>query len=235
MRFARTRCAMVLTASLAIGVAGPAMAETSRTYDLPGFDRVRNGSSLDVVVTRGAQSVTASGPADLLDRLDITVSQGTLHIRMKDKSWSWWKRDDPARVRVSLPALRGAAVNGSGNMDVTGGSGERFQAGVNGSGDITLREIGARSVELAVNGSGNLRIAGRATEAAMAIKGSGDIDAVALPVETAQIAVDGSGNVTARASRQASLAINGSGDVVVQGTGNCTKAVRGSGNATCRP
>jgi hypothetical protein len=215
--------------------AGKSGGQASRTFDVPAFDRVRNDTSINVVIDRGAQAVAAEGSAELVNRLELTVRDGELKIDTRDeRGWHMGWRKSRAELRVRVPMLSGVSTNGSGDMRVNGGGGERFQADIAGSGNMVLAGINARQVAASIRGSGDMQISGRAEATSLAIKGSGNIDAAKLDAATARIAIDGSGDISARATRDASVAISGSGNVLVQGTERCQKSVSGSGEITCR-
>src|SRR4051794_34559030 len=67
----------------------------SRSFNVRGFDRVSlRGSDNVVVRVGGAESVTATGPQDVLDKLEVKVVDGELRIGREKHSWSWgWSSD----------------------------------------------------------------------------------------------------------------------------------------------
>lgn len=214
--------------------AGPV---TQRSYQLTGFDAVGSGGSQDVIVTvGGAYSVRAEGVAEALDRLEIEVEDGTLKIGNKRGShWNrGWSGNRPkTTVFVTLPAIRSAAVAGSGDMRVDRVQGDRFQASVAGSGDLEIGQIQATETKFSVAGSGNIKAAGTAQTSSILIAGSGDIDAGGVQVRTASASIAGSGNIRIHASETANISILGSGDVEVAGSARCNVTKRGSGGVRC--
>jgi Putative auto-transporter adhesin, head GIN domain len=218
----------------ATGVSGPA---GTRTYAVSAFDAVSLAGSDNVRVVRGpAASVSASGPAKELDRLDIRVDGSTLKIGRKRESWGMnWSGGPGVTVTVTTPGINRAAIGGSGDMTIDKVSGERFEGSIGGSGDLELADAQVTRAELSLAGSGNIRIAGRATNAEMSIAGSGDIAAERLASQTAEISVAGSGNVRAAATGKAKISLVGSGDVTVKGTKDCEVSKIGSGEARCEP
>lgn len=116
------RTATLLLATLA--VAGPAAA-ADRRFDASGFDRVALGGSDDVVIRQGnGFSVVATGEADDLEKLEILVEKGTLKIGRKKGNWGWGGKD--VTVAVTMPALRGVAVSGSGDLKADKGGADTF-------------------------------------------------------------------------------------------------------------
>ncbi|CAA9541079.1 MAG: hypothetical protein AVDCRST_MAG23-2068 [uncultured Sphingosinicella sp.] len=210
---------------------------TQRSYQLSGFDAVGSGGSQDVIVTvGGAHSVRAEGVAEALDRLEIEVEDGTLKIGNKRGSnWNigWGGNRPKTTVYVTLPAIRSAAVAGSGDMRVDRVQGDRFQASVAGSGDLDIGQILVAETKFSVAGSGNIKAVGTAQNSSVSIAGSGDIDTGGVQVRTASASVAGSGNIRIHASETANISIVGSGDVEVSGSAKCNVSKRGSGGVRC--
>jgi hypothetical protein len=207
-----------------------------RSFNLAGFDRVALAGPHDVIVTVGpAHSVRAEGDRDTLDKLDIRVEGGGLKIGMKKGNWSFgWSKDRPkTTIYVSLPAIRGAAIAGSGDMQIDRVEAERFSGSIAGSGDLRVAAMRAGQADFEIAGSGNISAAGSAGRAAVEIAGSGDVDLAALEARTASIEIVGSGDVRAKAMETANVSIMGSGDVTMSGTARCTVEKRGSGSVRC--
>lgn len=211
----------------------------SRNFALAGFDEVALRGSDDVEIAVGkAFSVSATGPEAVLDRLEISVEDGVLKIGRKANS-SWhigWpgKGENGVKIVVTMPAMSGARLSGSGNMSVDQAIADAFKVSLAGSGNLKIGNVQAKSVELDLAGSGNIEIAGRAVTIDVSGAGSGNIMARALEAETADISLAGSGNVSARATASASVSVVGSGDAEISGTENCKTSKLGSGNVTCK-
>ena len=208
---------------------------TQRSFDLAGFDAVGLAGSPNVLVTvGGAHSVRAEGDAETLDRLELRVEDGTLKIGTKKGSWSvGWTNRARTIIHVTVPALRGVSVAGSGDIRVDRVQGEAFEASVAGSGDIELAQLQVGSANFSVAGSGNIKARGTAQQASASVAGSGDIDAGALQSRTATASVMGSGDVRLAATETANISIMGSGDVYVSGPARCSINKRGSGEVHC--
>ncbi|MGF1550707.1 MAG: head GIN domain-containing protein [Sphingomonadaceae bacterium] len=204
-----------------------------RSWGVSGFDSVALAGSHEVIVaTGGAHAVRASGdPADL-DRLEIEVRDGTLHIgQQKSIGWRW---NDKVTVHVSMPAIAAASIGGSGEMKVGRAAGDAFAASVGGSGDLSIDDIEAGSASFAVAGSGSIGAAGgSARKVGISIQGSGDVDIAGLAAETAEVEIMGSGDVRARVLEAASVSLMGSGDVFIEGGAKCDVSRMGSGDVHC--
>lgn len=194
-------------------------ATTTKQFALTDFDQValRGSDDVDVVVGKGF-SVSATGPQSVVDRLEIVVEGGVLKVgRKKDSSWHMnWSDKGHAKVTVTMPAIRGAKLAGSGDMEVDRAEADAFDASVAGSGNLKIGSVQAKTVDLNVAGSGNLDISGQTTSASLSSAGSGEIVAKGLKAETADVSVAGSGNVD------------------ISGTDKCKISKLGSGDVTCR-
>jgi hypothetical protein len=209
----------------------------SRSFALSGFDKVALKGSDDVrVITGGAFAVTATGPQSELDKLEIGVEGSTLNISRK-KGWhiGWSKDGRSTLVTVTMPAISGAALVGSGDLSVDKAAGPKFEASLAGSGDFVLAAATLDALTAEIAGSGNMRLVGKTGSADISLAGSGDVEAAGLTATTADISVAGSGNVDLRATGTAKVSLMGSGDVTISGTSQCSISKLGSGEVTCKP
>jgi hypothetical protein len=229
--------ALIATACHAGGSAertGPAVA---REMPVAGaFDRIALSGSPDVVVTVGGPaSVRAEGDQETLDRLEITNQNGELQIGLRSTSGNWfsWGHHGGLTVHVTLPALAGASVTGSGDMRIDRVQGPRFAGSITGSGDMEVGNVAVGEASFAVTGSGGITAAGTAQQATGSVTGSGDLHLDRLEAANATLAVAGSGDIGIRATQTAAIELRGSGDVTVAGPARCTISKSGSGDAHC--
>ena len=211
--------------------AGP---EVSRNYQVGGFDKLAVSGPYEVnVVTGGAAGISAKGGSNLLDETEVVVENGTLKIRPKKRNgihFNW--HEGKAVFTVNAAALHGAAIAGSGGINVDKVAGD-FDGEVAGSGDLKLASVAGGKVKLSIAGSGGVDAAGKAESVDLSIAGSGDIRAGGLASRSADVSIAGSGNVAAHASETADVSIMGSGDVEISGGAKCSVSKAGSGNVRC--
>lgn len=238
-----TRFVPIAAAALALGAChvgadadkGDAGPKVSRTYQVGAFDRIEVAGPFDVqVVTGGKPGVSANGNQKLLEKTDVVVEGGVLKIMPKKKNGTrWgWSNNGNAVFTVNAAALKGAAIAGSGGIDIDKVAGD-FEGEVAGSGDLKLASVAGGKVKLAIAGSGDVQAAGKADSVEIEIAGSGGIDAKGLASRTASVSIAGSGNVSAQASETADVSIMGSGDVEVTGGAKCKVTKAGSGDVRC--
>lgn len=217
------------------GDIAPASGEGNRrSYQVGSFNAVALGGHHNVIVTVGpAPSVRAEGDPDELDRLEIRIKEGRLHIgQKKERNWSFGSRP-PVTVHVTVPTLAKASVGGSGEIRIDKVEGDSFEASIGGSGEIDVAALQVRNAAFSVGGSGTVRAVGRADAADVSIAGSGEVDTAGLEARNAQIKVAGSGDARLRALETAQVSIAGSGDVTVSGPAKCTLKKAGSGDLHC--
>ena len=219
---------LLLTAAV---VATPASA-AERRFEASGFDKVAVGGSDNVRIQQGKGfSVVANGEVADLDKLEVRVEKGVLHIGRKKGNWGWGSKD--VNVAVTLPALHGLSLAGSADVQADKGSGEAFDIRVAGSGNLLLASLDTRTATVAISGSGDVKVAGRCGALNVKIAGSGDANLAGLACTNTAISIAGSGHVAAHATAQAAVRIAGSGNVRITGGATCTKKVAGSGNVQC--
>jgi hypothetical protein len=229
--------AALVTACHAAGNAEGTGPIVQRDFPVAGaFDRIALSGSPDVVVTVGAAaSVRAEGEAEMLDRLEITNQNGQLQIGLKHNSGSWfdWGSHRGITIHVTLPAIAGASITGSGNMRIDRAQGPAFAASVTGSGDMNIAALTADQASFTVTGSGDITAAGHARQATASVTGSGDLHLAQLETEAATLALAGSGDIGIHATQTAAVELRGSGDVNVTGPARCTISKSGSGDVHC--
>jgi hypothetical protein len=238
MRWAITT-AMLLLAGCGVGNAkdrgasGPA---GSRSYAVADFNRVALRGADDVKVRVGDRfSVSATGPGDVLDQLDVEVKDGELRLGRKRNGFgmSLGGPRGHAVFTVTLPRLTAAALAGSGDMDVDKVDVPSFSGEVAGSGNLRVGALRADAAKFDIAGSGNTVVGGAARAIDVSIAGSGDMDAAGLKAARAKISIAGAGNVRAGVAEDADISIVGSGDVEIIGSAKCRVSKLGSGNVRC--
>ncbi|MGA3182286.1 MAG: head GIN domain-containing protein [Verrucomicrobiota bacterium] len=186
---------------------GSGVAKTeSRTVG--SFSRIELAGSADAEVSIGAATEVAVTTDDnILPAIETRLEGDTLRIGFTQ---SYVSRLG-VKVKITVPALNGVGVSGSGDIRVTGLRTGDLEARVTGSGDVTLQgAVGRLSGE---------------------VVGSGDLRAGDLEVKEVRVRVTGSGDATVRASEQLEASVTGSGDVCYYGNPpQVRKSVTGSGS-----
>ena len=204
---------------------------STRNYAVSGFTGIVVAGSDDVEVTRGERfSVTATGDAEVLDRLIVRIDGDKLEVRRRSGSWSG---SGSATVRVTMPALTSIEAVGSGSITADTLTGEDASIDIAGSGDVRLSGVAARKLTVGIAGSGEVEAIGTADTIEAGIAGSGSLSAPSLTARTADIDIAGSGSVTMAVTGTAEIGMLGSGDVTLTGGATCTTSKMGSGEVVC--
>ena len=156
----------------------------------------------------------------MLARLEIVNENGQLRIGLRPPSgggWFDWGHHRPLTIHVTLPALAGATITGSGNIRVDRVQGPAFAGAVTGSGDLNIAALTAEQASFTITGSGDITAAGHAHQANASVTGSGDLHLAQLEAAAATLAVAGSGSIGIRATETAAIDLRGSGDINVAG------------------
>ena len=237
IRFASVAAAAILAGACHVGADAEECdpgAEVDRNYLVGTVEKINVAGPYDVnVVTGGQGAITAKGGQNLLEETEVVVEDGTLKIKPRKRKgirWNW--RNGKAVFTVNAAAIRGAAIAGSGGINVDKVAGD-FDGDVAGSGDMKIGAIAGGNVKLAIAGSGDVEAAGKADSVELSIAGSGDMRTGGLASRTADVSIAGSGNIEANASESADVSIMGSGDVRIQGGAKCSISKAGSGNVVC--
>lgn len=204
----------------------------------------------EVTITQGsAESFSITADDNLLSLMNARVEDGKLIVDCdKDKGFS---TRNPIKIRLSVKALEGVTIKGSGVLIADELQSAKFTAAIfgsgdvqvkslrsatthieiNGSGDVTVDRMEAKALDVAIHGSGEIKLPSvKATSVAIAVNGSGDV-ALAGSADRIDVDIAGSGDVHARdlVAREANVRIAASGDAEVHASEKLTARVAGSG------
>ncbi len=214
--------------------AGPV---TTQSFALKDFIGVELAGPDDVTIRQGdAFSISAKGPKNEIDELEIKLDGDTLLIGRKREGFSFGNRDhDGVEIAITMPKLGKLKLTGSGEIDADTIDGDAVDVAVTGSGDLKAAKLTAKSADIAVSGSGDIEIGGGTISTGdYSVTGSGNIDADALVAQNIDVSITGSGDVAANATGKVDVNILGSGDVEVIGGATCSTSQMGSGSTTCK-
>jgi len=225
--------ALVLAASGGAAFAAQS-AIVDRSYRVATFDKIVAAGPNNVIVhVGGAASVTARGPAETLDKMEVVIEHGGLQIRPRRefRNGSDWRGVKPATFSVTMPRVTDATLAGSGDLRIDRAEGGRFAAVVAGSGNLDVAAMRVNEANFSMAGSGNLTAHGSAGQTDLAIAGSGNVRGVSS--RSASVTIAGSGTAELSAQESANVSIVGSGEAVISGRARCHVTRIGSGSARC--
>ncbi|MDF3065748.1 MAG: hypothetical protein K0R38_1349 [Polyangiaceae bacterium] len=199
--------------------------EKARSVDA--FTRIRTDCELSVQVRQGDEpSVVVAIDSNLQDLVRTSVVDGTLNIDLREDV------NDVVsgpHVRVTVPALSAAKLDGSGRLAVAlDAPTAPFDLFLSGSGDVRYE---GRSAALGahLSGSGEMRLAGETSDVDIALSGSGEVSARDLRAESGTLDLSGSGQISATVTESVRVLLSGSGDIDLYG-GASVDELRRSGS-----
>ena len=178
-------------------------------------------------------SVELEGDRDYIKEIITEVDGDELKIR-RDK---WFDSGNKkVIVRITMPALDGISVSGSGRLTVNDPlRGNELDVAISGSGKANLRDVALGEVECAISGSGSLNFAGNGTikKLEISISGSGDYTGDGTRIDVLDARISGSGSCDCHVTEMLKASISGSGNITLavswKNHGSCTAMKR------CRP
>jgi hypothetical protein len=151
----------------------------------------------DAEITVGpAGSVTLVADAATLKSTSTEVRNGMLVIESR-ASWPWFGKSSRVEMRITLPTLNALAMNGAGNIGISG--------------------VHGQAVSIALQGAGNLVASGQTAALNARLNGAGNMDLSRLVAGDATIAVNGAGNLTTHVTGSLQAEVNGVGSISYAG------------------
>ena len=188
----------VAALTMGAALAGDKKERVSQTVDLRDFERISISGVYDLSVTVGGDySVVISGPADEVERVEASVSNGVLDLGQKKGKRRWGRTRHGVDADITLPTLHG--------LDVSGVV------------DGTIADIDAEKFKLSVSGVGDISLSGQCDSLDADVSGVGDLDARALECRVVDVKVSGVGSATVFAAEEVDAAVSGMGDIDVYG------------------
>ncbi len=202
----------LLAALLASALAHPAWAD-SETRQVAPFHAVSIEGAWTADITVGKETgVVLEGDKDALKRVKTVVDNGALNISL-EHGWIFGLGDHGKLIaHITTPNLDALTRSGSGDVTVTGLTGDAFTVKSNGSGSVKASgNVG--SLTATINGSGTGAMDDLTSDrAAVTINGSGQM--VVQPRQSLTGRINGSGEIRYVGKPvQVSSAINGSGSI----------------------
>ncbi|RDE04713.1 head GIN domain-containing protein [Sphingomonas aracearum] len=204
----------------------------ARTFPVTGFTKIELAGADEVDVRVGTGfSVRAEGAEDELEKLRITRDGDALGIgRKRGFGLSGGKG---LKLFVTMPAIRGVQIAGSGRMTIDRVEGQSFTGESAGAGKLEIGALDTESADFSTAGSGDMTLAGTTRSLDIDIAGAGSIKAQRLVASEAKVSIAGAGDVTATVNGPASVEIMGSGNVDLGAGASCTVNKMGSGEVRC--
>lgn len=199
--------------------------------EVKNFHAVSSSGSFGVIVKMGAkESISLEGDQQDLDKIETSVQNGILKIRLKRDVNTWNKGIGNVKIYVTAKKLDGLSLSGSGSIDLEGklnSAGADIQ--LSGSGSITA-VLETKSSSIMLSGSGSINLSGEVGSVNISISGSGDVNAKNLISDTSKVQIAGSGNVYLNSKAELNVTVLGSGSVRYKGNPKLLVNKVGSGS-----
>lgn len=186
---------------------GPVVTENR---SLSNFNAVSVSGSTDVYITYGSNyKVEVKGYSNLLSHFESRLVNNTLYLGYES---GVNVHNDNTEVFITMPALGGLQLAGSGNISTTGNfaGNTNFETRIEGSGNITIAQGSTQNFNSSITGSGN-------------------VYAFGMVATNAETNTTGSGNTEITVTNQLKVKIEGSGNVYYRGTPTVVANITGSG------
>lgn len=220
---------------------------TDHKFDISSdFDTIVSKGFVDVVFTQSDKEadfeVRGRLPENLIPKMVLEVSGGTLYISMKPGSYeNIVVKGETPTIYITNKDLKDVSSSGSGDFTVKGDltATEGFAVRSSGSSDFKCGVIRAdkKDVTISTSGSGDIEMAGVEAYIFMVhISGSADVDCGTAQTKICSIDIKGSGDVKISGNTDSvNFSIAGSGDIDAGNfkaeTGKAS--VAGSGDIRC--
>lgn len=210
------------------------------------FNQIKLLGSLTVeyVQKEGPAKLQITGSDNIVELVQCEVKNNTLQISYKDNTSITFGKQGRLKIFASSASLKGAVLQGSGDILLKDIESDDFDMSLIGSGDIVANSITCSGdLSAVLQGSGDIKISNRiqAEDVVLKLQGSGDLDVAGISARKATVTLQGSGdmnikgrskvdNVTVRllgsgdldfcdiAAREVTGELQGSGDMKLTGS-----------------
>jgi len=210
-----------------------------RNFSIFGFDDIRIGNGVDVVLTSGnGPSARAEGASrEILDRVSLQKNGKQLVVSVRPKSLdrNKFEADAPVTLYLSSYAIENLTHLGSGRVTLDKLSGRSPQVRLGGFGALRIDSVDADRLDVAMTGGGQLIMAGEADAARIELQGASIFESPGLTVTKLTLIHRGPASSHLAVDREADINNFGTGRVQIDGRPNCMVRTDGSAEIICNP
>jgi hypothetical protein len=226
----------LLTAALLLSSAAQA---AERKFSLFGFDDIRIGNGVNVVLTSGkGPSARAEGETrEILDRVSLQKNGKQLIVSIRPKSLSGddYDGDAPVTLFLSSYAISNISHLGSGLVTLDKLSGRTPRVRLGGFGTLRIDAVDADRLDVAMTGGGQVIMAGKARDARVELQGASMFESPDFTVEKLTLVQRGPASSQMKVTREANITNNGTGRIAIAGKPNCLVRTDGAADIVCNP
>ena len=222
----------------------PSKNYVTKKVEVGKFDGISTATSIDVAYTQtaGSQDVEVYAPDNLMEYVKVTVEDGMLKVRFKNKDSKKGisiNGNHKTEVRVSAPAVHKLRASSSGDVILKNGlktegevsmkssssgdiEGENvvcdiLNAESSSSGDVSIKELKAETVNAAASSSGDVILSGVCRSVNISASSSGDVEAKNLKANVVNANASSAGDITCHAVESLDVTTSSSGSVNYKG------------------
>jgi len=204
---------------------------SKETRKASGFSEIGFGVAGTLTVKIGSEfSVVLEGDKEYVSEIETVVRENKLLIRNYNNHFF---NNEKVDVLITLPALKGISVSGSGNARTESKiQADKLYLNVSGSGKIYVSDLEADQFESGISGSGDVIIngTGSADKGTIHISGSGSYKGESFEIDHLEVNISGSGSCSCKAGDELNARVSGSGNVYYSGNPKIDARVSGSGH-----
>lgn len=210
-----------------------------RKFSLFGFEDIRIGNGVDVVLTSGkGPSAWAEGETrELLDRVSLRKNGKQLIVSVERKSQSGddYGADRPVTLYLSSYAITNISHLGSGLVKLDKLSGRTPRVRLGGFGTLRIDAVDADRLDVAMAGGGQVVMSGKARDARIELQGASIFESPGLTVDKLTLVQRGPARSQLMVKREAAITNYGAGQIDIAGKPNCMVRTDGAANIVCNP
>ncbi len=227
---------LLISVSLLLSSASQA---AERKFSIFGFDDIRIGNGVDVVLTSGkGPSARAEGTnREILDRVSLQKNGKQLVVSVRPKSLSRnnFEQDAPVTLYLSSYAIENLSHLGSGAVTLDKLSGRTPKVRLGGFGTLRIDAVKADQLDVAMTGGGQLMMSGEAVAARIELQGASIFESPGLQIEKLTLIHRGPASSHLAVEREANISNFGTGRIQIEGRPNCTVRTDGAAEIICDP
>ncbi len=197
----------------------PAYQQTTRSYDLNGFQKISVSDGAHVTVTQGPEfSVVAQGRSAALTDASIVVTNGMLEINEHHNfQFCLFCFSNNLSVTVTMPEVSSITASDSSSVTASGIHAADFALKLQDSSDATITDLQATNTVMTLSDSSSATITGSTQQESVILQDSSDLVADQFTADVVTIQASDSSSARVVANNSLTVKASDSSDVLYVG------------------
>jgi len=222
----KVRVALLSAACVLLAAAPPIASAAQRAVRLAPFSSLElNLPAHYIIRESSAASALVKGSSEVIDRVVIEQHDDRVRIYVPGSI----SIEGELTIEVHTLGLKELDVNGAGQVEARGFSGQEFSLRLLGAPTAKISGLDVEKLSVEMQGSAGAELSGRATRERMRIAGTGQCRASDLAADKAVVKLEGAANVEVMARERLDVNIAGAGSVRYRGDPKLSTSIAGSG------